>query len=121
MGRYFSGTAGYGIRIPSTWEDEFVPSNGWDPEDDDIDGYLYDVTEKFGPDDLTYTTVNANDYDYGSILFVGKTQDMEDLGIHEFNPRTDVPSIEELERLREAAEYVGVPYEPRYLVGLSYC
>ena len=120
MGRYFSGAAGYGVRIPSTWVDDFVPANGWN-EDDDIDTYLWEVTQKFGSGDLTYTTVNANDYDCGSILFVGKTQDLDDLGIHEFNPNTDVPSIDALEHLREACEYIGVSYEPRYLVGLSYC
>lgn len=111
MGYYFSGTMGYGVEIPEDFEPE-----DWD-EDRDWWDYLEEVCQKF---EVEYAISDYLDEFLGAALFVGKTTDTGGVGVRTANPVTDVPTVGELERLREAAEYVGVPYEPVFLTVTSY-
>lgn len=115
MGYSYDGVLGFGVEIP----DDFEPAN---PPEDWEDGpdlwtYLDEVGRKFG---VSYAISDYMGEFGGAALFVGKTIDINGVGVYAANPVKNPPSWEELERLREAAEYIGVPYAPLFLAVTSY-
>ena len=113
-----SSIMGYGVEIP----DDFQPIN---PPDEWEDGtcsgewyeYLEEVCQKF---DVQYDVSDHFGEFLGAALFVGETTGIDRAGVFKANPVSGTPTVAELEHLREACEYVGVPYKPEFIAVTSY-
>ena len=115
MGSSFDGTIGYGVEIPEGFEPNNSPV-GWD-EFCDWYEYLEEVCQKF---DVQYAVSDYFGEFFGAALFVGETTSIDGVGVFNANRVSGSPTVEELERLREASEYVGVPYKPEFIAVTSY-
>jgi hypothetical protein len=125
MGSWVSATFGYGIVLPSGEDDEYEPSewveqfstreNGEDFEYWDID--WYEAAEALCEDnDLSFHFGYVHDYSGGGALFAGKT-----LHTYETVKSFDsIPGSMYTPDLRDAAEKLGIEFDPKWILVVSY-
>lgn len=123
MGSWVSASFGYGIALPmgEDRDEEYTPSEwvlsvqpSW-ADEEDLD--WESVASALG---LSFSIGYVQDYDQGGVLFGGKplnTYQTIEKFTHE---EVGNALIEDARALREAAEKIGIPFDPAYFLVVSY-
>lgn len=132
MGQWVSGAWGYGIVIPSGEEDDYPPSKwmldnkyAWVDDEDDGNIYYgfdwYEAGEKLAEElNLTFETSYVHDYSHGSVLFAPEAYVHSYDGVKKFDSAVGPVFCETLDRLKEAADRLGIDFEPGWILVQSY-
>jgi hypothetical protein len=128
MGSWVSGTFGYGIVVPSGDEDEEYEPTEWVKQYGDVEKYnddeywtiewygaLNDLCKELG---LTHDFGYVHDYGGGSAIFAGKTLSSYDT-VKSFKA-VHTPTPGEVEKLKEAADRLGIEFDPGWILVISY-
>lgn len=122
MGSSLSGSFGYGIVLPNGDDDDdydYEPNEFVEGfrDGESIDWYevAEALTEEFG---LTYDTSYVYDYSGGTVLFSSVVSGYDLVNTFDTPPAEPGP-FEKL-ALLHAAMKVGIPFEPAWLLVLSY-
>lgn len=127
MGSWVSASFGYGIALPNgdDYDSEYVPnewvkevSRKWAEEDAPEDYVDWgEVAEKIG---LPYDSGYVHDYGQGYVVFGSKPVSSYDT-VKSFTPaEVDGALLADVGALKEAAEKIGIPFEPAYFLVVSY-
>lgn len=132
MGNWVSASFGYGIALPKGEDDEdengyeYTPTGWvssvqphyWDSDEEDVDWYI--VAEALG---LHYDAGYVLDYGHRSVIFGAKPLTTYDT-LKSFTTTEVSDSVNYAgnmnEVLKEAAEKIGIPFEPAYFLVVSY-
>lgn len=135
MGSYLSGSWGYGIVLPSGDESDYPPSKwmldnkyAWVDGEDNGEIYYafnwYEAGGKLAEElNLVFEISYVHDYSHGSVLFAPEAYVHSYDGVERFD--ADVigsiwVSPEGTKNLKEAADRLGIDFEPGWILVNSY-